>query len=73
MSRVSPPLKRGMTAAAFQYLGIPDDTKESFKKFVIAVATIAADHFRKRGSRLFKAQLICRGPDFAALSEHQLS
>ena len=26
-SRVSPPLKRGMTGAAFQSLGISDDTK----------------------------------------------
>ena len=36
---VSPPLKRGMTAAAFQSLGISDDT--NFE-----------DNFRKRGSRL---------------------
>ena len=36
-SRVSHPLKRGMTAAAFQSLGISDDTKERL--------VIAADDF----------------------------
>ena len=43
-SRVSPPLKRGMTAAAFQSafqsLGISDDTKEKLNRLVIGVATI---------------------------------
>ena len=52
-SRVSPPLKRGMTAAAFQSLGISDDTKERLNRLVIGVATIVVDTFRKRGSRLF--------------------
>ena len=51
-SRVSPPLKRGMTAIAFQSFGISDDTKESLNRLVIGVATISADNFRKRGSRL---------------------
>ena len=51
-SRVSPPLKRGMTTAAFQSLGISDDTKERVNRLVIGVATISADHFRKKGSRL---------------------
>ena len=37
--------------AAFQSLGISDDTKERLNKLVIRVATISADHFRKRGSR----------------------
>ena len=52
MSRVSAPLKRGMIAAAFQSLGISDDTKERLNRLVIGVATIAADNFIKRGSRL---------------------
>jgi hypothetical protein len=37
-SRVPPPLKRGMTPAAFQSLGISDDTKERFNRLVIEVA-----------------------------------
>ena len=41
-----------MTAAAFQSLGISDDTKERLNRLVIGVATISADNFRKRGSRL---------------------
>jgi hypothetical protein len=45
-------LKRGMTAAAFQSLGISDDTKERLNRLVIVVATKAVDHFKKRGSRL---------------------
>ena len=45
-------MKRGMTAAAFQSLGISDDTKEMLNRLVIGVATMAADNFRKRGSRL---------------------
>jgi hypothetical protein len=51
-SRVSAPLKRRMTTVAFQSLGISDDTKERLNRLVIGVATIAVDHFRKRGSRL---------------------
>ena len=47
-----PPLKRRMTTAAFQSLGISDDTKERLNRLGIGVATILADHFRKRGSRL---------------------
>ena len=43
-------MKRGMTAAAFQSLGISDETKESLKRLVIGVATMAVDNFRKRGS-----------------------
>jgi hypothetical protein len=45
-------LKRGMTAAAFQSLGVSDDMKERLNRLVIGVATISADKFRKRGSRL---------------------
>ena len=45
-------MKRGMTAAAFQYLGISDDTKKRLNRLVIGVATIPADSFRKKGSRL---------------------
>ena len=70
---MSPPLKRGMTAAALQSLGISDDMKERLNRMVIGVATMAADSFRNRGSRLSKAQLIYTGPGFAALSEHLLS
>ena len=33
-SSVSPPLKRGRTAAAFQSLGISDDTKERLNRLV---------------------------------------
>ena len=51
-SRVSPSLKRGMTAAAFQSLGISDHMKERLNRLVIGVATILADHSRKKGSRL---------------------
>ena len=50
-SRVSPPLKKGMTAAAIQSLGISDDTKKRLNRLKIEVATIAADNLRKRGSR----------------------
>ena len=42
----------GMTTAAFQSLGISDDTKEMLNRLVIGVATISADNFRKRESRL---------------------
>ena len=45
-------MKRGITAAAFQSLGISDDTKERLNRLVIGVATMAADSFRNRGSRL---------------------
>ena len=45
-------MKRGMTAAAFQSLGISDDMKERLNRLVIGVATMAADTFRNRGSRL---------------------
>ena len=45
-------MKRGMTAAAFQSFGISDDTKERLNRLVIGVATIEADNFSKRGSRL---------------------
>ena len=40
-------MKRGMTAAAFQSLGISDDTKERLNRLVIGLATIAVDNFRK--------------------------
>jgi hypothetical protein len=40
-----------MTAAAFQSLGISHGTTERLNRLVIGVATIAADIFRKRGSR----------------------
>jgi hypothetical protein len=45
-------LKKGMTAAAFQSLGISYDTKERLNRLVIGVATMTADSFRKKGSRL---------------------
>ena len=45
-------MKRGMTAAAFQSLGIKADTKERLDRMVIRVATMAADSFRKRAARL---------------------
>ena len=45
-------MKRGMTAAAFQSLGILEEMKERLNRLVIGVATMAADNFRKRGSRL---------------------
>ena len=45
-------MKRGMTVAAFQSLGILDNTKERFNRLLIGVATMAADSFRKRVSRL---------------------
>ena len=61
-----------MTAAALQSLGISDNTKERLNRPVIGNATISADHFRKRGPDCL-ARLICRGPDFAAISEHQLT
>ena len=48
-SRVSPPLKRVMTAAAFQSLGFLDGR---LNRLVIWVATISADNFRKTASRL---------------------
>ena len=41
-----------MTVAAFQSLGISDDKNERVNRIVIVVATIEADNFRKRGSRL---------------------
>ena len=69
---MSPPLKRGMTAAVFQSLGISDDMKERLNRLVIGVATIAVIILEREGPDCL-AQLICRGPDFAALSEHQLS
>ena len=40
------PFEEGMTAAAFQSLGISDDTKELLNRLVVA------DNFRKRGSTL---------------------
>jgi hypothetical protein len=42
-----------MTSAEFQSLVISDDTKERLNRLVIEVATISADHFKKRGSRMF--------------------
>ena len=38
-------MKRGMTAAAYQSLGISDNTKERLNRLVIGVATMAADNF----------------------------
>jgi hypothetical protein len=40
-----------MIAAAFQSLGISDDTKVGLNRLAIGVATMAADNFRKRGFR----------------------
>ena len=65
-----PPLKRGLTAAAFQSLGISDDMKERLNRLV---TTISADNFLERKGPDCLARLICRSPDFAALSEHQLT
>ena len=45
-------MKRGMTAATFQSLGIADDTKERLNRLVIGVAAMAENNFRNRGSRL---------------------
>ena len=45
-SRASPPLKRGMTPAAFRSLGILDDMIERLNGLVIGVPTIAVDNFR---------------------------
>ena len=47
-------MKRGMTAAAFQSLGISDDMKERLNRLVIGVATMAADSFRNRGVQIVK-------------------
>ena len=66
-----PPLKRGVTTATFQSLGISDDTKERLNRLVIGVAIMAADNFRKGPDCL--AQLICKVPDIATLSEQHLS
>ena len=64
-----PLLKRGMTAAAFQSLGISDDMNE-----VEQASNRGCYNFGKiLESPDYLARLICRGPDFAALSEHQLS
>jgi hypothetical protein len=41
-----------MIAAALQSFEISDDMKERLTRLVIGVATIAADNFRKRRSRL---------------------
>ena len=60
-----------MTAAAFQSLGISDDTKEWLNRLVIGVATILLIILEREGPDC-QAQLICRDSDFAALSEHQL-
>ena len=58
--------------AAFQSLGISDDTKERLNRLVIGVATMAVDSFRKRGFRL-SSPADLYGSRFAALSEHLLS
>ena len=68
---MSPPLKRGMTAAAFQSLAISDDTKEVEKASNRGCNNFCR-YILERESPDCLAQLICRGPDFAALSEHQL-
>ena len=34
---MSPPLKRGMTVAAFQSMGVSDDTKERLNRLEIGV------------------------------------
>jgi hypothetical protein len=44
-------LKRGTTTGAYQSLGISDDTKVRLNRLVIVFGTMAADDFRKRGSR----------------------
>ena len=55
--------------AAFQSLGISDDTKERLNKLVIEVATILADNLERESPDCL-AQLICRDSDFAALLLH---
>jgi hypothetical protein len=45
-------LKRGMTVDDRSSFPIFGDTKERLNRLVIGVATISADHFRKRGFRL---------------------
>ena len=62
---MSPPLKRGMTAAAFQPLGISEITKERLNRLVIGVAKMAAENFRKRVSRLSR-QVAARGAELLA-------
>ena len=61
---MSDPLKRWLTAAVFQSLGISDDTRERLNRLSKILEREGPDYL---------AHLICRGPDFAALSEHQLS
>ena len=67
-----PPLKRGMTAAAFQALGISDYTNEMLNRLVIGVATMRRIILEREDPDCL-ARLICRGPDFVALSAHQES
>ena len=50
-------MKRGMTAAAFQSLGISDDMKERLNRLVIGVAIMVEDNFRREGPD-YLAQLI---------------
>ena len=69
---MSPPLKRGMIEAAFQSLGISDDTKEVEQASNRGLQQFQQIILEKEGPDCL-ARLICRGPDFAALSEHQLS
>ena len=45
-------MKSGVTAADLQSLGISDNTKERLNRLVIWFATISADNFRNKGSRL---------------------
>ena len=40
-------MKRRMTAAAFQSLGISDDTKERLNRLVIGAVTTSAENFKK--------------------------
>ena len=58
-------MKRGMTTAAFQSLGISDETKERLNRLVIRVATMAAYNFGKRVSRLSR-QVAARGAELLA-------
>ena len=69
---MSPPLKRGMIEAAFQSLGISDDTKEVEQASNRGCNNFGGS-FLEREDPDCLARLICRDPDFAALSEGQLS
>ena len=62
-----PLLKRGMTGADFQSLGISDDMKERLNRLVIGVANIVADNFRKMTGQFYgrsSDNAYYRGPEW---------